>query len=128
MRISFEVNVKAVLVVTVVAGLSVGSFYAGMRHQKHKDMRPEGTATTTTDADPFAAIAKPIKAGDTLIIPNSEAIDNEMSWCKAHPSTKWTFPSATVEQVRNLPAGSAVMPVSGGCDAAGQVWVISDHK
>jgi hypothetical protein len=108
---------------TLATLISVGSFYAGMRHQEHKDMRPE-----TTDADPYAAIAEPIKAGDTLIIPESEADDNEASWCKAHPNPKWTFAPATAQQVRSLPPGSEVTPISGGCDASGQVWVVNNHK
>jgi hypothetical protein len=133
MEFTVRINVKAVLAVLAVGALTVGSFFAGMGYRERKSGHPgDPTVTSATDPDPYAPIARPIKAGDTLVIANSEAADNEASWCKAHPNTNWTFAPATPEQIRKLNAqirgGDAVItPISGSCDASGGVWV-NDHK
>jgi hypothetical protein len=119
MRISFDVNVKAVLAVVAVGALCVGSFFAGEYHQAHKPQ-------AITDPDPYAAKAEPIKAGDTLIIPESAAADHEVLWCKAHPDTKWTFGPAKPDPSDSMHLSDGLIPIHGGCDAAGKVWVISD--
>jgi hypothetical protein len=133
MEFTVRINVKAVLAVLAVGALTVGSFFAGMGYQERKRGHLAAvTAATAGDSDPYAAIATPIKAGDTLVIPNSEAADNEASWCKAHPNTNWTFAPATGEQARKLNAqipggGAMITPITGSCDASGGVWV-DDHK
>ena len=125
MEFTVRINGKAVLTVVTAGALMVGSFLAGMRYQEHKT---EHTATLSATEDPFAAIARPIKVGDTLIIPDSEAADNEASWCKAHPDTKWTFGPAPRDRSDPMHISDVLVPIHGGCDQSGQVWVINDHK
>jgi hypothetical protein len=115
-RISFEVNVKAVLLVAAFAAVSVGSFYAGRHYQ----------AAQSPPAINYDALAK--QYGGVAVIPDSEAADSEVSWCEAHPSTRWTFGPVSADSIKGLPAGSVVKPISGGCDELGRVWVVNDHR
>jgi hypothetical protein len=115
-RISFEVNVKAVLAVTAIVVVAFISFFAGRHYQ----------AAQSPPAINYDALAK--QYGGVAVIPDSEAADSEVSWCEAHPNTTWTFGPISAESIKGLPAGSVVKPISGGCDELGRVWVVNDHK
>jgi hypothetical protein len=109
MRVSFDVNVKLVLTVVAVGALTVGSFFAGMRYQAARYKNPID-----------------LSAGLITVIPDSAADDSEVSWCAAHPSTNWKFAAPTADAVANmrkqgLPKGSAFTPLTGSCDANGNV-------
>ena len=127
MVITRNITIKAMLAVVAVAVVSVGSFFAGMRYQKHMSTRTE-IEVKATDVDPFAAIAEQMTYG----IPITEAADNEASWCKAHPYTHWSFgfSERTVRKLdAHIPGGHAVVtPLSGACDALGHVWVVTGYK
>jgi hypothetical protein len=117
MRVSFEVNMKAVLAVVAVAGLSVGSFYAGERYQAHKTKTLDPhVATSATADDPFAAIAMDI-------IPDGTT---EETWCRSHPNSKWTYGPAKSDPSDRYHLSDGLVPKHGGCDASGNAWVISD--
>ena len=61
MEFTVRINVKAVLKVLTVGALMMGSFFASMHYQEQKSSH---TADLTAgDSDPYAAIARPIKAG-----------------------------------------------------------------
>ena len=125
MQITINIDTKRLLAIAVICMVSVGSFFAGALYETHKAGR-RAADVKSTDSDPYAAIAKPIKAGDTLIIPESAAADGEVSWCAAHPDTKWTFGPVSAKALKTiqaqLPKVVDVTPVSGVCAPNGGVW------
>jgi hypothetical protein len=110
-----------------------GAFLAGRRYQAHNAKaatvsqdHPYSNPAPGSDPDPYAAIAKPIKPGDTLVISEKEAADHEVAWCKAHPNTKWIvlLSTETLKHIQEWVPGAddADIRVTGLCDLNGNPW------
>jgi hypothetical protein len=69
MRISFDVNVKAMLAVVALGGVAAGSFYGGERHQEHKS------------ASPLAPVVLSVKVIETLDdLETSQKTETQFCW------------------------------------------------
>jgi hypothetical protein len=115
MRISFELNVKAVLAVITAGALSAGSFYAGRHYERtHPHVLFDMSKAVPVPDEYNTPIPKGATLGGmpTLTIP-SGADFNKDSWCRQHPLTNWTY------SAEGMP--SSFVPLTGLCDERGHV-------
>jgi hypothetical protein len=127
MQIAINIDAKKVLAMLAVAVVSGGSFFAGMHYQAIRQAtrandEPEAVVSRQMAQDhpddPYASIA-------FYPLPDSAANDGEVSWCAAHPSTKWEFGPLTAEGRKAMRANGLTddKPLAGFCDASGSVHV-----